>query len=136
MTRPDAGKAAIALLLWVTAAALVSTSELLPGDSAAMRWLGMLQISDKLIHFAAYTLLAFIPCFGFRWRTGIALAGLSIVLGVALEFAQRLVPGRSFEVADMLANALGVATGGALGMLVRRAATARGRELAKSKAGQ
>jgi glycopeptide antibiotics resistance protein len=38
---------------------------------------------------------------------------------VALEFAQRLVPGRSFEVGDMITNTLGVCAGLALAALLR-----------------
>jgi glycopeptide antibiotics resistance protein len=38
---------------------------------------------------------------------------------VALEFAQRLVPGRSFEVGDMIANTLGVCAGLVVAALLR-----------------
>jgi VanZ family protein len=38
---------------------------------------------------------------------------------VALEFAQRLVPSRSFEIADMVTNALGVLSGIALALAGR-----------------
>jgi VanZ family protein len=49
------------------------------------------------------------------------MAALStIVLGVALEFGQRLIPGRSFEVRDMFINGAGVLTGIAIGILSRR----------------
>ncbi len=85
--------------------------ELLPGDSGPMRLIAATNVSDKTLHFTAYTLLAFIPVFGFKPRRGIALALSMILLGVALEFAQRLVPSRSFEVADMVANTLGVFAG-------------------------
>ena len=42
-----------------------------------------------------------------------------VFLGVALEFAQRLVPSRSFEIADMVANALGVLAGIVLALVGR-----------------
>jgi hypothetical protein len=135
MIRRDEGKVAVALLLWLTTVAFVITSELLPAHSAPMLWVGAMHVSDKALHFAAYTLLAFIPCFGFAQPTGISLAAVTIVLGVALEFTQELVPGRSFEFADMLANATGVVAGGTVGILARRIGTARGRELVKSKTG-
>ena len=48
---------------------------------------------------------------GFRRTTGVVCALAMILTGIALEFAQRLVPGRSFEIADMVANTLGVFTG-------------------------
>jgi VanZ family protein len=51
--------------------------------------------------------------------TGLVCAAAAVPLGVALEFAQRLVPGRSFEVGDMVANTLGVCAGLALAALLR-----------------
>jgi VanZ family protein len=95
--------------------------ELLPGNSAVMRLVAATHINDKVLHFSAYALLAFIPVFGFKLRHGIPLALSMILLGVALEFAQRLVPSRSYEVADMVANALGVFTGIALALVARQA---------------
>jgi VanZ family protein len=115
---------ALFLLLWLLALVCVVTGQLLPGDSAPMRWIGATHVSDKLLHFAAYTLLAFIPVFGFKVRPGI-LAALSLIpLGVVLEFAQRLVPGRGFEVADMVANTLGVLAGTVLALPWNRPVTA------------
>jgi VanZ family protein len=116
----NSGKIAAALLLWLLAMAVVITGELLPGSSPVMRWIGSNHINDKLLHFVAYTGLAVIPVFGFRVRAGLAAAASMILLGVALEFLQRLVPGRSFEVADMVANALGVLTGVTLGVIGRQ----------------
>jgi VanZ family protein len=43
----------------------------------------------------------------------------AVPLGVALEFAQRLVPGRSFEVGHMIANTLGVCAGPAVAAALR-----------------
>jgi VanZ family protein len=49
------------------------------------------------------------------------MAALSmILLGVALEFGQKLVPGRAFEIRDMFINGFGVLTGIAIGILSRR----------------
>jgi len=67
---------------------------------------------DKLAHFAAYGGLSF--WFGMlvegRGRElGIAVAFAA--LGVALEFLQELTDYRTFEVADMIANATGAALG-------------------------
>ncbi|HVX65453.1 MAG TPA: VanZ family protein [Bryobacteraceae bacterium] len=118
--RGNAGKIAVILVLWLAAVAVVITGELLPAASAPMQWLGAFEISDKVMHFSAYVLLAFIPCFGFPLGTGLSLSALLIALGVALEFAQKLVPGRSFDLKDALANALGVALGAVLGVLAGR----------------
>jgi VanZ family protein len=109
----------IGVALWLAALAGVITGELLPGNSAPMLFLARAGINDKLMHFAAYTLLAVIPVFAFRLRTGLVCAVSMIALGVALEFAQRLVPGRGYEVADMLANTLGVLAGVSAALLAR-----------------
>ena len=60
-----------------------------------------------MIHYWAYTALAGIPMFGFAYLNGILCALSTVLLGIALEFLQRLVPGRSFETADILANTVG-----------------------------
>jgi VanZ family protein len=117
--------------VWGMAMAAVSIGELLPGGSAPLRWIAATRLNDKTEHFAAYLLLALIPILGFELRKGVLAALSMILLGVALEFMQRVIPGRNFEVADMLANALGVMCGITLGFgsarvwrLVHRAATA------------
>ena len=43
-----------------------------------------------------------------------------ILLGVALEFAQKLVPGRAFETRDMFINGPRVFTGIATGIVLSR----------------
>jgi VanZ family protein len=55
-----------------------------------------------------------------RRRLAVMAALSTILLGVALEFGQRLIPGRSFEVRDMFINGAGVLTGIAIGILSRR----------------
>lgn len=67
---------------------------------------------DKLAHAAAYGGLSFwfgmlIDGRGRELRIAAALA----LMGVALEFLQALTPYRSFEIADMIANATGAALG-------------------------
>jgi len=67
---------------------------------------------DKLAHLAAYGGLSFwfgilIDGRGRELRIAIAFA----LMGVALEFLQSLTPYRTFEVADMIANAAGAALG-------------------------
>ena len=67
---------------------------------------------DKLAHLAAYGSLSFwfAMLFGGRARQiGIALAFAA--MGVGIEFLQGLTDYRTFEVADMVANAAGAALG-------------------------
>jgi VanZ family protein len=64
---------------------------------------------DKLGHVAAYATLMFWFAqldTGHRMRLAYAIG--FVLLGVALEFAQRLTDYRTFEVADMGADAVGV----------------------------
>jgi VanZ family protein len=64
---------------------------------------------DKLGHVAAYaTLMFWFAQLDARHRMRLAYAIGFVMLGVALEFAQRLTDYRTFEVADMCADAVGV----------------------------
>ncbi len=67
---------------------------------------------DKLGHFAAYGLVTLWLAQSYTTlRQRIRLTLGMVVLGIALEYAQRATGYRSFEVADMAADALGVAIG-------------------------
>jgi VanZ family protein len=71
-----------------------------------------LEQGDKLGHFAAYGLVTlwFAQLYtALRQRIWLALG--MVALGIALEYAQRATGYRSFEVADMAADAIGVAIG-------------------------
>jgi len=103
------------------------------GWAATIVWLSLtpspptidLEQGDKLGHFAGYGLLMFWFCQLYdRSATRLGYALGFAALGVALEFAQRLLGYRTYEPFDMLANALGVALGWA-------AALALGRRLAE-----
>ena len=64
---------------------------------------------DKLGHVAAYaTLMFWFAQLDTRYRIRLAYAIGFVLLGVALEFAQRLTDYRTFAVADMGADAVGV----------------------------
>jgi VanZ family protein len=68
-----------------------------------------------------YTWLALLAFLTIKRRSLAVMAALSmILLGVALEFGQKLIPGRSFEVRDMFINGAGVLIGLAIGILSRR----------------
>ena len=68
--------------------------------------------SDKLEHVLAYGVLMiwFANLYGaLRTRMGFAIG--FVALGIALEYIQRATGYRTFDVADMAANAVGVAVG-------------------------
>jgi VanZ family protein len=73
---------------------------------------------DKLGHVAAYGLLSGLLFWGFfrskkrlpNWKEGLLIFGFSTVYGILLEFVQgAFIPGRFYEVDDMIANAVGAA---------------------------
>ena len=84
--------------------------------------------SDKLGHLAAYGVLAFWFCQLYAARTAQAGYCLGFVaLGVALELAQGQTGYRSFELADMGANTLGVLLGWAGAVILPRVLPAAGK---------
>ena len=84
---------------------------------------------DKIGHFLAYAALMFWFCVLYgRGRTRTAYGVLWIVLGVALEFAQGATGYRTFDLADMAANTLGVLAGALAALSLPRGAAAAGRE--------
>jgi hypothetical protein len=107
--------------LWAALICCVVIGSLLPAASSVMVAIGRLHINLKVLHFCAYTSLALIALAAVRRRSAAVLAALAmILLGVALEFGQKLAPGRSFEIRDMFINGAGVLTGIAVGILSRR----------------
>jgi glycopeptide antibiotics resistance protein len=98
---------------------------LLPSSSLLIKTLDELEINDKVLHVGAYTLLAFLPALHERIPLIVAAALGAAALGVALEFGQLVSGWRDFEVGDMIANAMGVCLGVAVGMLIGRMNTVR-----------
>jgi len=105
--------------------------------AAAIVWLSLtpapphvdIAHGDKLGHFLAYGVLMFWFAAlyrGTRARIGYAL--LWMAMGVALEYAQRATGTRSFEFADMAADALGVLAGALAALSLPRAAAAAEKE--------
>ena len=76
-------------------------------------------LTDKHEHVFGYAILGVLALRAFasgRWKgvsitTAIAAIVFASAYGVALEFCQRLVPERSFETIDMIADAIGAAAG-------------------------
>ena len=107
-------------VLWILSIILVITGSLLPATSPVIRAIGRVPVSQKVLHFCAYTWLALLALLAIRRRSLALLVALSIILlGVALEFGQNLVPGRGFEVRDMFINGAGVLTGMVIGIFGR-----------------
>ena len=75
--------------------------------------------SDLVGHFLLFGAMAF-GAVGFSRRPGqlAYLALATIAFGTALEFAQDLVPSRTFEAIDAVANAIGALAGYAAALLV------------------
>jgi VanZ family protein len=82
---------------------------LLPGES-----MPAVTIDDKIQHFVTYGgLMGFFANLRFSWRFRVLTASCLVLLGVGLEFGQMLT-GRTFDLADMRANTMGVMLGWAL----------------------
>lgn len=77
--------------------------------------------SDKVGHFLSYGGVMFWFCILYRSaRTRLVYAIAFIAMGIAIEFAQRWTGYRSFEVYDMVADALGVVLGWAAALALPR----------------
>ena len=74
---------------------------------------------DKLGHFFAYAVLTYWFCQFYFHSTRVFYALGFVAMGIGLEFAQGALGYRSFELADMIANALGVAAGWAAAGVAR-----------------
>jgi hypothetical protein len=99
--------------VWAAAWLGVAAALLLPlGVSAPGR-------SDLVAHFVLFGAMAF-GAVGFSRRAGqlACLALATIALGAALEFAQHLVPYRSSEPLDAVANCMGALAGYGAALLV------------------
>ncbi len=114
-------RAAALALGWLYAAAIVWLS-LTPSPPQ----LDVTHI-DKLEHFLAYAVLMFWFAMAYPGtKARLAYGAGWIALGVALEFAQEATGSRSFDLADMAANTLGVVAGAAAARALTSAAGAAG----------
>ena len=110
---------ALLRLTWIAGVIVVIVGTLLPGNSAPIKALDLLDVNDKVEHFAAYTALGLLPALHERRRIVGILAVALVALGILLEFGQLLSPGRDFEIGDMVADAAGVCVGVSIGWLLR-----------------
>ena len=101
---------------------LIIVLSLLPGGKTNLQLFGIPH-ADKIGHFGMYAIWSFLIYHAFIrpdrlthaqafWSTIL----MSSLIGMALEFGQSTVMiGRSYELADMMANALGAITGAVMG---------------------
>lgn len=93
-----------ALFAVAAAAVLYFTLQPGPGGGPFTWW-------DKLQHFAAYATLSLLAGLAAKtWRQALLYAVLLALAGYGLEFIQLYV-GRSYDIADAIANAIGCAAG-------------------------
>ena len=107
------------LMVWAVLLLVIASGELLPGSSAPMRLLSELAVGDKIIHFCAYSVLALLPAFGLRFPIAALCVGVTELVGVALEFVQTFVSGRSCDIYDIAANTGGVLAGIGFAIILR-----------------
>ena len=104
------------LAFWPLMIAAVIVLSLLPGSMVPR-----MPLTDKQEHFSAYVGLALIPAAAIRSRRRVLVALVSMAcLGVALEFFQLRIPGRTFEWLDILTNCAGTLAGTLAGLPLRR----------------
>ena len=71
---------------------------------------------DKVLHFSIYTVFSFLLTRQIleitnRWRAAVIAVAISVVFGALDEWHQRLIPGRSTELADWYADSAGAVVG-------------------------
>ena len=103
MTHSDPWLRATRYLLFAAILAIVA------GSLAPSQSLPTPPFKDKVLHFGGYAAIATLALFAIRHPSRQVVGMLLITaMGVALEFGQMFVAGRSFEVWDMAANGGGV----------------------------
>jgi VanZ family protein len=107
------------LSIWFVLLASVAAGELLISGSDPLERLSGGIVSDKTLHFGAYMLLALVPGLGLQFSSALACVVVSEIVGVALEFAQRMVPGRTCDLYDVLANTAGLLVGTTIVIVLR-----------------
>lgn len=99
---------------------LIMLLGLAPGDSMPVTNVWDFLNFDKIAHFGVFAILCFLLILGFskqytflfiRYNAILLAMGLSFVYGLGIELCQTLIPDRGLELADILANTLGVFAG-------------------------
>lgn len=101
-------------VLFIIASLAVLTVSLLPGNNLPSNL-----IWDKAGHFIAYCGLAGICRFASNKRATWQLVIGVIIFSFIIELLQQLIPNRSFEWYDLLANSLGAISGGFIAYFIK-----------------
>lgn len=79
-----------------------------------------IQGADKIMHFAAFAALAFMPVITFEKMRNIVLGLLFVALiAVGIEVVQHYMPTRKAELMDVVFDGIGIMAGTALGFFAR-----------------
>jgi VanZ family protein len=108
-------------VLWICGTIFVCVMSLLPESmlEEAEEYMSLQWLGDKVLHGVAYFGLALLAVLSFpRRRAGLIAAFAMVLIGIALEFAQQLSPGRTADLLDAAVNGLGVMIGAAVGSLL------------------
>ena len=95
-------------VIWMVSIAVISYLSLTPKIEFPLDF----KKADLVYHFMAYLWLSALPFFSFpQEKTAFVSASLMLPLGIGLELAQIVVPGRVFSLIDVGANSVGVILG-------------------------
>ncbi len=107
--------------VWAADLLFILSGSLAPGPLLNSVPLDIIPLGDKSVHFLAYALFALVPAVAAARTFAVLIStGLMATLGLVLEFGQKWVPGRSFDLADFAANVLGLIAGLSTGFLIRK----------------
>jgi VanZ family protein len=104
------------LVIWIVIIAAVSSIPNLPSPKIAT---GKVEIRfDYIFHFCEYGFLAFIAFltfvrkdFGLSLKKYLLITICLVIFAIADEYHQKLIPGRAFNLKDILSNLIGVFAG-------------------------
>ncbi len=109
-------------MAWAVGTVAILVLSILPLDQLPLAS----PLSDKIEHLVAYGLVALMGFLAASTVQRRVLLGLfMVVMGITLEFIQAEVPGRFFEVLDMVANGLGVLIAGVVAGVYYRIKSSR-----------
>jgi len=126
------------LLLYIGLIILISSLSRLP--FLLPRWIHL----DKLLHMLEYAVLAVLVTRAFLsvrhpsrlWAVGLVSFGCVVAFGVMAELLQGLVPGRSSDAMDLVADGVGGLLGSLVYLLFKRRAARRARARSRQPCGR